>query len=332
MPTDRPDPRRRLVAVSLPAAAGVLSLGAARPVRAQARLDGPLRLVVGYAPGGGTDRAARLLAEALKDRLGVPVIVENKTGAGGRIAAQNVRAAAAGQNVLLVGNPAINVVAPMVFANVGYDPKKDFVPVAQLTRYDFCVAVGAAVPVRELSHLIAWLRANPEKANFGVPATGSLPHFFALMIADAAKVKAQVVGYRGSAPLSADLIGGQIPVAVDTLDTTWKLHEAGKVRVLATGAARRSADTHDLPTLKEAGFDVVAEGWNTFFAPASMPAAKVALIGRAIEASMKQPALQAKFRTASMTPVAGGPEQAAKAVAAFRAKWEPVVKASGIRN
>jgi tripartite-type tricarboxylate transporter receptor subunit TctC len=316
--------------VSALLAGGAAALAPA--ARAQQSLDGPLKLVVGYAPGGASDRAARLLADSLKDRLGVPVIVENRTGAGGRLSAQIVKATPADQNVLLVANPAIDVVAPLVAANVGYDPQRDFVPVSMLTRYDFGVAVGPAVPVRELSHLLAWLRANPEKANFGVPATGSLPHFFALMIGDAAGIKPQVVGYRGSAPLATDLLGGQIPVAVDTFDSLIGLHEAGKLRILAVGSGARLADAPALPTMKEAGLPLVADGWNALLAPASMPQAKVQLIARAVEASMKEPALQAKFRATKMNPVSASQAQTARMLAEYRAKWEPVVKASGFRE
>jgi len=303
----------------------------AAPAQAQ-KPEGPIRFIVGYPPGGASDRAARLVAEALREKTGVIVVVENKTGAGGRVAAQAFRATPPGETALMIGNPAVNVVAPLVFKNVGYDPQTDFVPVAQVSRYEFGIAVGAAVPVREFSHLLAWLRANPERANFGVPATGSLPHFFALMIGEAAKVKPEVVGYRGSAPLMTDLIGGQIPVAVDTLDTLLPQHEGGKIRILAIGGAQRAPELPKVPTLKESGLNVVADGWNAFFAPASMPAARVRELGSQIEAIMKSPEMQKKFRDASMEPVAAGPEATAKMVAAFRAKWEPVVKAAGIQQ
>jgi tripartite-type tricarboxylate transporter receptor subunit TctC len=262
----------------------------------------------------------------------VPVLVENTTGAGGRLSAQQVKAVGPDQNVLLAGNPAIHVVAPLVASNVGYDPNRDFTPVSMMTRYDFAVAVGAAVPVREFTHLIAWLKANPEKANFGVPATGSLPHFFALMIGEAAGLKAQVIGYRGSAPLATDLLGGQIPVAVDTLDSLIPLHEAGKLRILAVGSSARLPEAPTLPTLKESGLPLVADGWNALFAPASMPAAKVQVIARAVEAAMRDPALQAKFRATRMTPVAASQAQTIKLLADFRSKWEPVVKSSGFRE
>jgi tripartite-type tricarboxylate transporter receptor subunit TctC len=310
---------------------GALALLLATAVQAQ-KIEGPIKFIVGYPPGGASDRAARLVADAMREKFGATVVVENRTGAGGRVAAQGFRATPAAETVLMIGNPAVNVVAPLVFKNVGYDPLADFVPVAQVSRYEFGVAVGAAVPVKQFSHLLAWLRANPDKANFGVPATGSLPHFFALMVGEAAKVKPEVVGYRGSAPLLTDLIGGQIPVAVDTLDTLLPQHEGGKLRILAIGGAKRVPELPGVPTLKESGLNVEADGWNAFFAPASMPAARVRELGQAIEAIMRSPEMQKKFRDASMEPVAAGPEATARMIAAFRAKWEPVVKAAGIQQ
>ena len=210
--------------------------------------DSSLRIVVGYPPGGSTDRVARIVADKLQARLNIPVIVDNKPGAGGRLAAQQMKTAMPGQLQLMLANPAVMVVAPLVFKDNGYDPERDFVPVSQVHSYEFAVAVGAAVPVRELSHLLAWLRANPEKANFGVPATGSLPHFFGLMMGDKARVTAQIVGYKGSAPMLNDLLGGQIPVSIDTLDSVWPQHEAGKLRILAVSGSARAAFAPDIPT------------------------------------------------------------------------------------
>lgn len=296
------------------------------------KLEGPLKIVVGYAAGGGSDRVARLLADALKDRLGVPVIVENKTGAGGRLAAQVVKAAGPSENVVMAGNPAVMVVAPLVAKGVGYDAQKDFVPVAQLMTYEFGVAVAPGVPAQDLGQLLAWLRENPLKANFGVPATGSLPHFFALMLGDAAKVQAQIVGYRGSAPLATDLIGGQIPVAVDTLDALAPLHASGKARVIVVSGARRLADMPDVQTLREGGIDLIADGWNTLFAPASMPAERVKLIGAAVLDVMKNPQLLEKLRASKMEPAPASAEETARLLAAYRAKWEPVIRKSGFQE
>jgi tripartite-type tricarboxylate transporter receptor subunit TctC len=292
-------------------------------------LDSPLHIVVGYAPGGSTDRVARIVADKLQAKLGVSIVVDNKTGAGGRLAAQSVKAAPAGQNVLLVANPATMVVAPLVFKDNGYDPEKDFVPVSHVNDYEFAVAVGAAVPVRELTHLIAWLRANPAQANFGVPATGSLPHFFALMMGEKAHVTAQVVGYRGSAPLISDVIGGQVPVAVDTFDTELPHHEAGKLRILAVSGAQRSPLAPSIPTFKEAGLDLVATGWNAFFAPATMPKAKVAMLAKAIHEVMQDPDTQRRFVDQKMTPVVATQAQTEAMLQKYRAQWAPVVKKSG---
>lgn len=308
---------------------GTLALAVIACAAAAQPLDGPLRIVVGYAPGGATDRVARIVGDKLQARLGVPVVIDNKPGAGGRLAAQQVKAAPASQNVLMLGNPAVMVVAPLVFKDNGYDAERDFVPVSHVNDYEFALSVATAVPVRELSHLLAWMRANPEKANVGVPATGSLPHFFGLMVGEKAKVPTQVVGYRGSSPLLTDLIGGQVPIAVDTLDVVIPQHQAGKVRILAMSGAKRSPFAPEVPTFKEAGLDLVATGWNAFFAPASMPRDKVARLSQAIREVMQDPDTVRRFRDSLMTPVASTQEQTAAMLKAYRAQWAPVVKKSG---
>jgi tripartite-type tricarboxylate transporter receptor subunit TctC len=305
---------------------------AARPVFAQPASSSTLRIVVGYAPGGSTDRVARIVGDKLQAKLGITVLVENKTGAGGRLAAQQVKATPAGQDVLMVGNPAVMVVAPLVFKDNGYDPDRDFVPVSHVNDYDFGVAVASAVPVRELNHLLAWLRANPQQANVGVPATGSLPHFFALMLGEKAGVQTQVVGYRGSGPLISDLIGGQIPVAVDTFETQLPQHEGGKLRILASSGAKRSPYAKDIPTFREAGLDLVATGWNAFFAPASMPRERVARYAGAIAEVMRDPVTQRLFADAKMTPVVSTQAQTAAMLKAYRAQWAPVVRKSGYQQ
>ena len=275
---------------------------------AQAQKVETIKVIVGYAPGGASDRAARLVADALREKLGATVIVENKAGAGGRVAAQSFRNTPATEAALMIGNPAVNVVAPLAFKNVGYDPQADFVPVAQVSRYEFGIAVGAAVPVRETNHLLAWLRANPEQANFGVPATGSLPHYFALMLADAAKVKPQVIGYRGSAPLLNDLLGGQVPVAVDTLDTLLPQHAGGKLRILAIGGMKRAPELPNVPTLKEAGLDVVAMGERLLCAGVNAARARTSTRQR-YRSDYEDEGNATEVSRREHGPVAAGPEQ-----------------------
>jgi tripartite-type tricarboxylate transporter receptor subunit TctC len=317
--------RRFLPRLAAALALGTVVLGA----QAQALEGGPLHIVVGYAAGGATDRVARIVGDKLQAKLGVPVIVDNKPGAGGRLAAQQAKATPAGQNLLMLANPAVMVVAPLVFKDNGYDPERDFVPVSHVNDYEFALAVSTAVPVRELSHLLAWMRANPEKANFGVPATGSLPHFFGLMMGDKAKVRAEVVGYRGSGPLLTDLIGGQVPIAFDTFDVDLPQHQAGKIRILAVSGAKRSPFAPEIPTFKEAGLDLTATGWNTFFAPATMPKDKVARLSQAIREVMQDPDTQRRFKDTLMTPVVSTQAQTEAMLKAYRAQWAPVVQKSG---
>jgi tripartite-type tricarboxylate transporter receptor subunit TctC len=309
--------------------AGTLVLAAMACSAASQPLDAPLRIVVGYAPGGATDRVARIVGDKLQAKLGVPVLVDNKPGAGGRLAAQQVKATPAAQNVLMLANPAVMVVAPLVFKDNGYDAERDFVPVSHVNDYEFALSVSTAVPVRELSHLLAWMRANPEKANVGVPATGSLPHFFGLMVGEKAKVQAQVIGYRGSSPLLTDLMGGQVPIAVDTLDVVIPQHQAGKIRILAMSGDKRSPFAPQVPTFREAGLDLAATGWNTFFAPATMPREKVTRLAQAIREVMQDPDTVRRFKDSLMTPVASTQAQTEAMLKAYRAQWAPVVQKSG---
>lgn len=315
-----------------PAAGAAASLLLPRAAWSQGRgalEGGALRIVVPYAPGGSSDSAARLLAEAMEPRLGVPVAVDNRPGAGGRLAVQQLHREKSGQNVALLANPATMLIAPLVFKDNGYEPDRDYVPLSQVTRYAFGVAVGTGAPVRGFSQLHAWMVAHRHRLSAGVPATGSLPHFFALMLAEKAGVKAQVVGYRGSGPLMTDLIGGQVPVAFDTFETLLPQHEGRKLRVLASSGAKRSRYAPDVPTFRESGLDLVATGWNAFFAPASMPAAKVAQYAAAIRDVMRDPDTQRRFAAAKMTPVVSTQAETRAMLEKYRAQWAPVVQKSG---
>lgn len=309
--------------------ATVMATGSSLACAQQAPLDGNLTIVVGYPPGGSSDRIARLVADRLKDRVGVPVVVENKTGAGGRIAAQTLHAAPAEQNVLMLANPAVMVVAPLVYAQPGYDAKRDFTPVSLVSRYKFALAVPASSPIKDVPALREWLRANPKQFTVGVPATGSLPHFFALMLGREIKQDPEVIGYRGSAPLISELIGGILPQGIDTLDTLLPQHRAGKIRILATSGDTRDADLQDVPTFKESGVDLAADGWNAFFAPAAMPKAKADRLGADIAAILRDPAMEKAVRSVYLEPVSQDAAGTAKALDAYRKQWEPVVRDSG---
>lgn len=291
--------------------------------------DNNLRLIVPYPPGGSTDLAARIVANELQTRLGSNVVVENMVGAGGRLAMQNIKRMPADANVLVIANPALITVAPLVFKNTGYDPDADFQALSQVSIYEFGVAVGTAVPVREFPHMMAWIKANPEKANFGVPATGSLPHFFALMVNKATNTNSPVIGYKGSAPLNTDLMGGHVPVAIDTVDTMLPLHIAGKIKILGTSGEKRSVPT--IPTLKESGFNIAATGWNVIFAKSTMPADKAARIAKEVAAIMQLPAVRDKFINAKAEPISSTQQQTKEMLSKFKAQWQPVIQQSGLK-
>ncbi|WP_218510163.1 tripartite tricarboxylate transporter substrate-binding protein [Variovorax sp. dw_308] len=316
---------------ALAAATALALFGSLGHAQAPALEGGTLEIVVPYPPGGTSDRAARLLADAIAPKLGVTVIVENRVGAGGRLAAQQVYKDSLGQNLVLLANPATMLIAPLVFKDNGYDPDKDYVALSQVTSYDFGVAVGPAVPVREFGHLRAWMQANQDKVAAGVPATGSLPHFFGLMLGDKMGVKMPIVGYKGSAPLLNDLMGGHVPIAFDSLDALEPLAKSGKIRILAVSGVRRSPTLPDVPTFKEAGLDLSAAGWNVVYAAASLPVARQRAIATAIQQAMADPALQARFKSAEMVPVTSSSAQTVAMLAAYKAQWAPVVKNSGFQ-
>ncbi|MDS1139422.1 tripartite tricarboxylate transporter substrate-binding protein [Pusillimonas sp. SM2304] len=293
------------------------------------KLSGPVTIVVGYAPGGATDRAARIVATGLQAKLGVPVVVENKTGAGGRIAAQQVKNAGPDENILLLGNPAVMVVAPLVFESLAYDAEKDFQPVSMVTEYGFGVAVSADNPSKDMQELVEWAKSNPAEFNIGVPATGSLPHFFGLMLSDQIGAEGQIIGYRGSAPVITDLIGGAVPLAIDTLDVLTRQHQGKRIRILATSGQEREAALPDVPTFKQAGIDLQAAGWNTFFASSAMPKDKAAMLGEVIKSVTADPEIRKTLQENDLIPVSANAQETGKMVDAFRAQWAPVVKASG---
>jgi len=322
--------RRKLMAWGIALAAGAPLMHGTAHAQSPA-LDGPLALVVGYAPGGSTDRMARLIAERLAPKLGVKVTVENRPGEGGRLAAKEVKRTPAGQNALMLGNPAVMVVAPLVFKDAGYDPDKDFVPVSQVSSYDFALAVGNKLQLDRAMFLVGRLWAHPEEAVFGVPATGSLPHFFGLMVGDALSVQPQIKSYGGSAPLSADLIGGSLPIAIDTLDSVYPQHVAGKIRILAVSGKKRASFAPNIPTFREAGMKIDADGWNTFFAPSTMAPAKVQLLSGAIHDVMKDPGLRKAADALFITPVVSTAAETAQMLKTYRQQWEPVVRRSGFQ-
>jgi len=295
------------------------------------RVSGPVKLLVGFAAGGTGDLIARSVADKLSGSLGVPVIVENKPGAGGRIAAEVLKNAPADGNTVLITPLAPIVIAPLTFRKLNYNPETDFVPVAQLVTFPLTIATGASSPYKTLSEFVTWLKANPTKAAFGTSAAGSQLHFLGLMFAQAVKVDMTHVPYQGSAPLATDLIGGQIPAGIDQFSI--ELYKAGKIRLLASSGATRSPLMPDVPTFKEQGFPgVEGEAWFGAYMHAKTQAPIVQRLSEALASAVQQPDAKHKLNDAGLVATGLKAPEFTALVAADRARWKPVIEASGFRG
>lgn len=292
-------------------------------------IKGTIKIIVPYPAGGGSDVQARLIADKMKDSLGQPVIVENKPGAGGQIGAEYAKNQPADGTAMLVVNPALFVVAPNVFPKLAYNPDTDFATVSLLSTYQFCVSVPISSPVKDVKGLIEWIKKNPNQANFGSPAAGSLPHFFGLMIGKAAGVEMVHTSYNGSGPLTTALIGSQIPIGVDSFDTQSAYHP-DKIRILATaGTARKKPD---IPTFKEQGFpEIEGVGWNAIVVPAKTARTIIDKLSKAIADAVKMPDVTQKIQSLGSDPVGSTPEEFAQILKKDRERWVPVIKASGFK-
>lgn len=308
-------------------AAAVALIGTGLP-QAQ-EIKGPIKIVVPYPAGGGSDVVARLIADKLKDSLGQTVIVENKPGAGGRIGTEYVKTQPADGSTMLVVNPALFVVAPAVFPKLAYDPDADFAPVSLIQTYQFCASVPVASPITDVKGLIEWIKKNPNQANYGSPAAGSLPHFFGLMIGKTAGVEMVHSSYNGSGPLATALIGNQIPIGVDAFDAQSAYHPE-KIRILATaGTARKNKD---IPTFKEQGFpEIEGVGWNAVVVPAKTPKPVIEKLSAAIAKAVQSPDVAEKIRGLGSDPVGTTPAECAAVFKKDRERWLPIIKASGFK-
>jgi tripartite-type tricarboxylate transporter receptor subunit TctC len=312
------------------AASCLFMLAGVAQAQAGDKPSGPVKLLVGFPPGGTGDIIARLVQERLASSLGTLVVVENKPGAGGRIAAEQMKNAPADGNTVLITPLATMVIAPLTFRKLAYNPEADFVPVAQLVKFPLGLATGATSPYRTLPEAVAWLKANPKQANFGTSAAGSPLHFLGLMFGNAAKVEMTHVPYQGGAPLVTDLMGGQIALGVDQFPLD--LVKSGKLRLLATSGATRSVFTPDVPTFKEQGMaGVEAEGWFGAYMHIKTPPAMLARISEALAEAVRLPEVKAKLEAAGVEPTGITAAGFQALVAADRARWKPVIEASGFK-
>lgn len=302
----------------------VASLGA--QVQAQSQ---SVKLLVGFAAGGSVDLTARALADALKDSLGRTVIVENRPGAAGRLVLEAVKQAQPDGDTLMLVPHGPMTLFPWIHRNLRYDPNKDFTPVGRVCVVDYALTTGPATPAKTIGEYLQWARDPKNKASFGSPGAGTIPHFIGQGFTQRTQTDIVHVPYKGSALTMVDLMGGNVSLGVSPLADAIEHHRNGKVRILATTGSQRSTSLKDVPTLKEVGIDLVVDGWYGVYAPAGLPEPQLQALSKALaSAVMKQ---EEFFLKNAMRAAPLRPEALAQLQRTEMAQWEPWVKASGFR-
>ena len=322
--------RRRLV-TSL--SRGALALLAALSVgSASAQTGKPIRLLVGFPPGGGTDLIARTLAEKLKDELGAAVVVENRPGAGGQIAAQALKAAPADGTTLFLSHDHTISILPLVMAHPGYDPATDFVPVAGLATFVNAFAVSGGNPARSFNEYLAWVKSQAGKGVVGIPAPASTPEFLVKTIGSTFKLDLAAAPYRGGAPMMADMMGNQIPAGVASVPDFIENHKAGKLRVVMVLGKNRQPALPDVPSSSElglAGFEDTP--YYGFFAPAGTPKASIERFSDALAKVLGQPDVRDRLTAMGLTVNFMPQQQLAQREHAYTQAWAKIIKSSGFQ-
>ena len=290
----------------------------------------PIRLLVGFPPGGGTDAIARTLAEKLKDELGVPVVVDNKPGAGGQIAAQALKAAPADGTVLFLSHDHTISILPLVVKNPGYEPATDFVPVAGFATFVNAFAVSGGTPAKTFNEYVAWVKTQGNKSAVGIPAPASTPEFLVKLIGDKYKLDLVSAPYRGSAPLMGDMLGNQIAAGVASVPDFIENHKAGKMRVVAVLGNNRQAALPDVPTFSELGLGGLEDlPYYGIFAPAGTPKATLDAFGQALTKVLAERDVHEKLTNMGLTVGFMSAAQLAQREQAYTKVWAKLIKDSG---
>jgi tripartite-type tricarboxylate transporter receptor subunit TctC len=320
-------PRRRLL--RLAAGAGALA-AAARIAGAQAYPNRSLRLIIGYTPGGSADLTARLVGQWLSERLGQPVVVESRPGAGTTIATEAVVHAPPDGYTLLLVAPA-NAINASLYEKLNHDFIRDIAPVAGLIRFPNVMEVNPAVPAKTVPEFIAYAKANPGKINMASSGNGSTIHVSGELFKMMAGVNMVHVPYRGGAPALTDLLGGQVQVMFDNLPTSIEYIRAGKLRPLAVTSTTRSDLLPEVPTVADFVPGYESSAWYGVGAPKNTPVEIIDRLNKEINAVLADPRMKGRVADMGATLVAGSPADFGKLVADETEKWGKVVKFAGAK-
>ncbi|HWL73783.1 MAG TPA: Bug family tripartite tricarboxylate transporter substrate binding protein [Burkholderiaceae bacterium] len=299
---------------------------------ALAQASKTVRILVGFPPGGGTDAIARTLAEKLKDELGTSVIVENRPGAGGQIAAHALKSAAPDGTTFFISHDHTISILPLVMKNPGFDPAKDFVPVAGFATFVNALAVSASTPAKNFSDYVAWVKSQGGKSAIGIPAPASVPEFLVKVIGDRYGLDLVSAPYRGSAPMIADMLSNQIPAGVGSVPDFIENHLAAKLRVIAVLGSARQAALPDVPTFAElglSGFEDVP--YYAFFATAGTPQAAIDQFSAALSKVTALPDVRDRLTRWGLTVQFMPQAQLAARERAYSQTWAQIIKKSGFQ-
>ena len=293
----------------------------------------PIRIIVPFPPGAGTDIVARAIAQSLGDAWKQSIIVDNRPGAGGTIAGELVARGNADGYTLMLGNVSTLAIAKALNPKLAYDPLKDFAPITLITTSENVIVVHPLVAVASVKEMIAYAKAHPRKLNYGSSGNGTTSHLGGAMFASATGIEMTHVPYKGSGPMLTDLLAGQLQLAFSSVPTALPHIKSGRLRALAVTRPQRSTTLPELPTVQEAtglkSFDISL--WQGIVGPAALPRDIVAKLQRQIVASLRSPELKGRLEAQGLDPVGNTPEQFAAYVRAEVDKWTRVVKATGAR-
>ncbi len=320
---------RRQLLQSAGAAAFLTGLGQ----RAWAQqLPDVAKIVTGFAAGGTSDTTCRRVAQAMTGQYAKSVVVENKTGAGGQIAVQTIKAAPPDGLNILQTPTSILTIYPHIYKKLAYDPAVDLTPVTVACAFDFGFAVGPAVPasIRSVPEYLAWAKANPQGANFGSPAAGSTPHFIGALLGKTAGVDLKHAAYRGTQPAMLDLLGGNVAAVSGPIGDITQHLSTGKVRILGVSGAGRNRFAPDVPTFAEQGLkDVTHSEWFAFFLPAKASPELVSRLNASMRAALATKDVIDGLAGFGLEAMSTTPGELADLVKRDTAKWAPIVKQIG---
>ena len=293
--------------------------------------DSPIKIAVGFPPGGSGDLFARILADALREELGRPVLVENKPGAGGMTVAIGFLRAPKDGSQLMLATGSTAVSAPISRAKSPYNPVEDFQWIAHLSLAPFVIAVHPALPITDVKSLVAYAKAQPGKMSYGHAGLGTTVHLAGELFKDMAGIQVVDIAYAGSAGAITDTIGGTVQFVVETTGALLQHHKAGKLRIIGTMAEAREKIAPEIATFREAGYDILAGTSNLLAAPLGTPKEVLDPITRAVTRVMERPAIQERLTQLGIQPITkSSPAQAQAYVTAEVARWSVVVKKLGI--